>query len=112
MDEREREDVYNVAMGKKIRSVRNEVGLVQAQLAQMAGVSRASITNIEAGTQATPPYRLARIAEALRVPVAKLLPELREIGRPAAVPQFDDALAGVQAYLAAASKGGDGDGQS
>lgn len=97
MDEQDPEDRYNIKMGKKIRSLRAEAGLVQAQLAQMAGVSRASITNIEAGTQAPPPYRLARIAEALNVRVGALMPEISEIGQPSLTSSFADAYASVMA---------------
>ncbi|RSN45420.1 transcriptional regulator [Actinomadura sp. WAC 06369] len=67
-------------MGAKIRAARKDADLVQAQLAQMVGLSRASITNIEAGSQAPPPYKLALIADVLRVSAADLLPELAELG--------------------------------
>jgi len=97
MDERDREARFNVVMGEKIRALRREAGLVQAQLAQMAGVSRASITNIEAGTQAPPPYRLARIANALKVHVANLVPGTSELGEPTLPPSFADAFASVTA---------------
>jgi transcriptional regulator with XRE-family HTH domain len=97
MDERNREARFNAGMGEKIRVLRHEAGLVQAQLAQMVGVSRASITNIEAGTQAPPPYRLARIAEALHVRVADLIPDTSEIGEPTLPQSFADAFASVTA---------------
>src|SRR5689334_6504280 len=97
MDERSREIRFNVGMGERIRSGRREAGLVQAQLAQMVGVSRASITNIEAGTQAPPPYRLARIADALSVSVADLIPATGELGERTLPPSFADAFASVTA---------------
>lgn len=95
MDERDREARFNVELGKNIRRLRQDAGLVQAQLARMTGVSRASITNVEAGSQAPPPYRLARIAEALNVRVAELMPEIREIGKAPLTSNFADALASV-----------------
>jgi transcriptional regulator with XRE-family HTH domain len=80
VDEHGQEDRFNQRMGAKIRAARKEARLVQAQLAQMVGLSRASITNIEAGSQAPPPYRLALIADVLKVSLADLLPELAELG--------------------------------
>jgi transcriptional regulator with XRE-family HTH domain len=97
MDERDREAQFNVELGKNIRRLRRDAGLVQAQLAQMSGVSRASITNVEAGSQAPPPFRLARIAEALKVRVAELMPEISEIGQPPLASSFANALASVMA---------------
>jgi transcriptional regulator with XRE-family HTH domain len=97
MDDRGREARFNLRLGAKIRSRRREVGLVQAQLAQMSGLSRASVTNIEAGTQVPPPYRLALIADALRVRVADLVPTFEEIGEPALPDGFAEAFARVTA---------------
>ncbi|WP_194915348.1 helix-turn-helix domain-containing protein [Catenulispora rubra] len=97
MDERDREAQFNLELGRNIRRLRLDAGLVQAQLARMTGVSRASITNVEAGSQAPPPYRLARIAEALGVRVAELMPEISEIGQPPLTPSFANALASVMA---------------
>jgi transcriptional regulator with XRE-family HTH domain len=97
MDDRNREGRFNVRLGEKIRSHRREAGLVQAQLAQMSGLSRASVTNIEAGTQAPPPFRLALIADALRVQVTDLVPTLDEIGEPALPDSFAAAFARVTA---------------
>ena len=107
MDERDRETRFNVEMGSKIRYLRGEAGLVQAQLAQMAGVSRASISNIEAGTQAPPPYRLARIAQALSVDVADLVPRADKAVQPALTSNFADALANVMAEANKQSDGGE-----
>jgi transcriptional regulator with XRE-family HTH domain len=97
MHDRNREARFNVRLGEKIRSRRRAAGLVQAQLAQMSGLSRASVTNIEAGTQAPPPYRLALIAEALKVRVSDLVPTLDEIGEPALPDSFAAAFARVTA---------------
>jgi transcriptional regulator with XRE-family HTH domain len=97
VNDRNREARFNVRLGEKIRTLRREAGLVQAQLAQMAGLSRASVTNIEAGTQAPPPYRLALIADALKVHVADLMPMLGAVGEPALPPSFADAFASVSA---------------
>jgi transcriptional regulator with XRE-family HTH domain len=97
MDDRDREARFNVRLGEKIRDHRREAGLVQAQLAQMVGLSRASVTNIEAGTQVPPAYRLALIADALRVRMADLMPVLSEAGEPPLPASFADAFARVTA---------------
>lgn len=97
MNDPDREARFNVGLGKRIRDRRREAGLVQAQLAQMVGLSRASVTNIEAGTQTPPPYRLALIADALRVHVADLMPMLGEVGEPELPSRFADAFASVTA---------------
>jgi transcriptional regulator with XRE-family HTH domain len=76
VDELDQEDRFNQRMGARIRAARKDADLVQAQLAQMVGLSRASITNIEAGSQAPPPYKLALIADVLKVSPADLLPDL------------------------------------
>ncbi|MBR7829909.1 helix-turn-helix transcriptional regulator [Actinospica sp. MGRD01-02] len=111
MDERERETRFNLEMGSRIRALRGGAGLVQAQLAQMAGVSRASISNIEAGSQAPPPYRLARIAHALNVSVGELIPATTEISPPPLTSEFADALASVMAQADRLSEDGEAGGQ-
>lgn len=111
MDERERETRFNLEMGAKIRSLRADAGLVQAQLAQLVGVSRASISNIEAGSQAPPPYRLARIAQALEVSVGELIPATDETDPLPMTSDFADALASVMAQANRLSKDGGRHGQ-
>lgn len=97
MSAKDQELLFNQQVGMRIRARRLEVGLVQAQLARMSGLSRASITNIEAGTQAPPPYKLALIAQALQSEPAALLPSLSEISAVSvALPRhLADALASV-----------------
>ncbi|MFJ9806596.1 helix-turn-helix domain-containing protein [Streptomyces wuyuanensis] len=108
MDEDQR--AFDQAMGSRVRQARLRVNLTQELLARKAGVSRASITNIEKGIQAPPPYRLARIARALSVEVAELLPPLSEL-----VPTHDlpghlaEAVASVQ-RMAQEMKDRDGEG--
>jgi len=110
MSENDQEELFNQRMGTRIRTLRLDAGLVQAQLARMSGLSRASITNIEAGTQAPPPYRLALIAQALRCEPAELLPSMAEIiGDDPAMPQhLAEALASVTSAAEQIRKGRDG----
>jgi transcriptional regulator with XRE-family HTH domain len=96
MGQEDREDRFNKQMGLRIRAARKDAGLLQSQLAQLAGLSRASITNIEAGSQAPPPYRLILIAEALKVDPSALLPKPSEIGSALPMPKhLAEALASV-----------------
>ena len=112
MDEPDREARFNLRLGERIRERRHEAGLVQAQLAQMVGLSRASVTNIEAGAQAPPPYRLALIADALSVCIADLTPTLSEVGEPELPPRFADAFASVTAQADRQERKGSPRGQS
>lgn len=69
------EKAFNAAVGRRIRETRIRAQLTQELLGRQAGLSRGSITNIESGTQAPPLYRLVRIAAALHVQPAELLPQ-------------------------------------
>ena len=71
-------------VGRKIRELRaapagGRATLTQAQLAEMVGLERTSITNIERGNQKVPLHVLYRIAEALRVPVADVMPAIADV---------------------------------
>jgi transcriptional regulator with XRE-family HTH domain len=112
VEEHDQEVRFNQAMGARIRAARKDADLVQAQLAQMVGLSRASITNIEAGSQAPPPYKLALIADVLRVSAADLLPVLAELGgvEPGMPEHLAEALASVTS--AASELAGGSHGQS
>jgi len=74
---------FDKALGERIRSAREQVGVKQDQLGQAVGLSRTSITNIERGRQGVQVYLLVRIAEVLGRPVVELLPSLnREVSIP------------------------------
>lgn len=59
-------------MGLRIRQLRKERGLTQAQLSDMAGISRPQLAQIEAETRPANTLRLASIARALQVSVDDL----------------------------------------
>jgi transcriptional regulator with XRE-family HTH domain len=69
--------------GAQLRQVRNRRGLSQDQLAKAAELSRTSIVNIEAGRQGVALGTVYRLAEALAVAPAHLLPDA---GPPSEVP--------------------------
>lgn len=65
-------DLYD-RVGERIRAVREGRGVTQQQLADAAGLTRTSITNVEAGRQRTPLHVLLAISQALDVPLTGLL---------------------------------------
>ena len=69
------ESIY-ATIGQAIRSRRDLLGMTQATLADRAGLSRTSVTNIERGGQALLVHQLLEIARALRVSPAGLLPSV------------------------------------
>lgn len=73
-------------VGRKISQLRAApVGgtrLTQADLAEMVGLTRTSITNIEKGNQKVPLQVLYRICEALRVPITDVMPAIADVQAP------------------------------
>ena len=61
--------------GARVRAARKEAGLSPKALASLVGLSRSSIANLEAGRQRVPVHVIWNLADALAVPVSKLLPE-------------------------------------
>lgn len=71
-------------VGQKIRQLREaqtggRARLTQAELAEMVGLERTSITNIERGNQKVPLHVLYRICEVLRAPVSDVMPGIAEV---------------------------------
>lgn len=66
------EPVY-VMFGARVAIVRETLGLTQLDLAKRAGLTRTSITNIEAGRQRILLGDVKRFADALGIPVKSLL---------------------------------------
>lgn len=56
-------------MGQTIRSLRTQRGLIQAELAQMAGITQSNLARIEAGKYSVGLDILNKIANALGVEV-------------------------------------------
>ncbi len=59
-------------LGERIRVARGARGMTQEQLAHKAGLSRAYVARLETGRHNPPVLTLARIAKALKVPMADL----------------------------------------
>ena len=68
-----------LALGRRIRCLREEHNLTQDELAAAAAVSRSSIANIERGQQQAPVHVLLNIALRLDLEIAGLLPTREEI---------------------------------
>jgi transcriptional regulator with XRE-family HTH domain len=65
---------FYTAFGALVRQRRLKLGLTQDELGKRVGLSRTSMTNIELGHQKILLHQLFKIAEALRVEAAELLP--------------------------------------
>src|SRR5262245_10169498 len=61
-------------LGANIRARRKRLNLSQDALAQLIGLTRTSLTNIENGRQHPPLHTFCEIAEQLKVDAAALLP--------------------------------------
>ncbi len=68
---RNRMDILK-AFGLRMRSLRREKGLTQAELAEKCGLSNNFIALLERGKGAPSIATLGRLAEALKVPIAEL----------------------------------------
>ena len=69
----QKEHLY-VAFGERLRELRSTKDLTQAALGRRVGLTRTSITNIEAGRQHISLGVLYRLADALGEPAGALLP--------------------------------------
>lgn len=67
-------DWVNRGAGKRIADARKRAGLAQRELAQLVGMSRASIANIEAGKQPLQLQMIFVLADHLGVGPADLIP--------------------------------------
>lgn len=80
--ERVAEREFLASFGRELRRRREELGLSQAQFAAMLGLTRTSVTNMEAGKQDTTVGRLMVLAAALGCQPTDLLPRFEEVRRP------------------------------
>jgi putative transcriptional regulator len=77
--EQEKDELSRKALGERLRRLRGEAGLTQAELAERAGVGRVTVVRIENGKMYARTETLRRLARALGVTLADLLaPETEE----------------------------------
>lgn len=93
---------YALTLGQRVKMLREMRGLTQARLAEIAGVSRTLVSNLERndynGSRAADPTisTVYRLAGALYVPPAALLPGAGEVvEKLCAAPSCDDVAVTV-----------------
>jgi transcriptional regulator with XRE-family HTH domain len=67
-------DQFYVELGNRLRLKRENSGLTQAEVAEAAGISRTSLTNIEGGRQRILVDQLALICNKLNASVVEIMP--------------------------------------
>jgi transcriptional regulator with XRE-family HTH domain len=70
----ERVEPIYMRFGRELRRVRRKRRVTQATLADRIGLGRTSIVNIERGQQRVPLHTFVKLADALQVEPAELLP--------------------------------------
>lgn len=71
-----------VRFGQQLRERRTDAGMTQQELADALGVSRPSVSNIEAGRQHIQLDVLYRLAAVLDLEVHRLLPDIQVADQP------------------------------
>jgi transcriptional regulator with XRE-family HTH domain len=64
---------YLIFIGKKVRELRQKMGISQERLGELAGVHRTYVGMIERGEKNITIYNLRRFADALKVKVRDLI---------------------------------------
>lgn len=89
----------NLGVAELVRTARANAGMTQGDLAAKAGMSRASLANIEVGIQSISVYQLLCLANALGIEPARLLPTIKFAA--ADDPESRRLLAAYEAVLSA-----------
>jgi transcriptional regulator with XRE-family HTH domain len=63
-----------VQFGQKLRLVRQEKGVSQEKLAELAGLHRTYVSSVERGERNISLVNIEKLAKALSVPLAELMP--------------------------------------
>lgn len=102
-------DLYD-AVGARLGAARRERGLTQYQVAEAAGVSRATVANLEGGQQRVPLHLYVALCQVLCVDPAVVLGDTSETVRPIVrplvgrVPAGDPRLDHVRTRLQGAAR--------
>ena len=91
------EEEFTRRVGRRIRERRDAVGMTQDELASQTALSRASIANIERGTQSPQIYSLVLIAQALSCRLTDLVGET--VTTAESLPLTDESRAAVERVL-------------
>jgi transcriptional regulator with XRE-family HTH domain len=93
------ETVYKL-LGERLARLREKFGVTQEELGYFAGLTRASIANIEKGRQRVLVHQLYEFAESLHVPLVELLPTPGELAKLGLRPEAEAAyLEKVKKYV-------------
>lgn len=63
-----------VRFGQKLRRIRERKGISQEKLAELAGLHRTYVSSVERGERNISLQNIARLAKALEVTMARLMP--------------------------------------
>ncbi len=72
-------DERMIAFGKRVREVRKDKGISQERLAEMAGIDRSYMGNIERGEKNITLKKAYEVCDALEVDLSELIKELTQI---------------------------------
>jgi transcriptional regulator with XRE-family HTH domain len=64
-----------VRFGERLRAVRQKKGISQEKLAELAGLHRTYVSSVERGERNISLLNIEKLAVALEVPMARLMPE-------------------------------------
>lgn len=84
-----------VSVGKRLRNVRLQRGLTQADLEKATGLMRSHISRIENGWRMPSLETLSRLAGALNLPLTVLLQDDPSLPRPAAMHSLENGTEGT-----------------
>jgi len=82
-------------LGKRITSLRKDLNITQAQLAEQIGVSQQLIATYELGTRRLPILTLFKLSKALFISVDELL-GINKKGKPGPIPRIQRRLEQLQ----------------
>lgn len=68
-------DAYYGLLGRNVRRLRLDAGLTQRQIADVAGLARSSVANLECGRQRSPVHTIWLIAKALGADLGTVAPD-------------------------------------
>ena len=73
MEKKQQKSKGDPALGKRVRKIREDRGLKQAELAGMVSISASCITRLERGESMVSVFTLREIAQALEVPASWIM---------------------------------------
>ena len=93
MTDQQLQEEMHVEVGRRIRELRQEKGLLQEELARKAGLSASALSNFEQGRRRISLEWLRKISKVLGVTVSDLIPDSR-VRKPIAENDEEEGLLG------------------